>query len=101
LRTQKNILFHTFVGLDAEIINSATPDLIGLKGEIIDETKNMLIFRVRDENGGESVKKIQKKPNIFKFYLEDKTTIDILGKGILFRYFERAKKVKRRTAVLK
>ncbi len=96
MRTKKNILYHTFIGLKAEIINSASPNLIGFKGEIIDETKNMIIIKTDD---GE-IKKIQKKPNIFRFYLEDNTMIDIVGSGILFRPHERPKKVKRRNAVL-
>ena len=95
MRTKKNILYHTFVGLNAEIVGSASPELVGFRGKIIDETKNMLVFWTED-----GVRKIQKKPNVFRFYLEDGTTVDLIGEGILFRPHERPKKAKKRTAIL-
>lgn len=96
MRNIKNIIYHTFIGLKAKIVNSASIHLIGFEGIIVDETKNMLVFETKD--GKE--KRIQKKPNIFRIYLEDGNTIDINGAGILFRHYERAKKVKKRIAVV-
>lgn len=54
-----------FIGKEVEIINSANKDLVGLKGIIVDETKNM--FEIETKKGD---KKVQKKVCTFKFYPE-------------------------------
>jgi len=87
--TTKNFVYSTFIGLEVEIINSSQRDLIGLKGRIVDETKNTIVIEV---NGKE--KKIQKNSCTFRFYLEDGTA-DVDGSRITFRHFERPKKVKK------
>ncbi len=89
MRTSKTILFSTFIGLTVEVINSHSRNLIGAKGRIVDETKNLIVIESAD--GKE--KRLQKRACTFKFYLDDGTTFDIEGKEIMFRPEDRAKKI--------
>jgi len=59
-----------FIGKEIEIVKSKNKDLIGLKGKIVDETKNIFIIETKK---GE--KKVQKKICKFKFVKEG-ITID-------------------------
>lgn len=88
MRTSQNILYHTFIGLPLEVINASARELIGKKGIIIDETKNLLVI----EAGNKEIK-IPKKGTVFRFFLEDKTIYEVEGIKILFRPEERAKKL--------
>lgn len=89
MRTKQNILYHTFIGLEVEVVNSSSRLLIGKKGNIIDETKNLLV--IENDQGKEI--KIPKNGSTFRFYLDDKNIFDIRGKVISFRPEERAKKL--------
>jgi len=89
MRTKKNILYSTFVGLTVEIVNSSQHDLIGLKGKVVGETKNLIMI----EKENEKEVKIQKVSSVFRFTLDDGEKIDIEGKKIAFRPHERPKKV--------
>ncbi len=81
--TVDNITSHEFIGLYTEIIQSSNPQIIGLNGRIVDETKSM--FRINTENG---IKSIAKSKNSWKFSIEDKDVI-IDGSKIVKRPFDR------------
>jgi len=81
--TADNITSHEFIGLYTEIIQSSNPQIIGLNGRIVDETKSM--FRINTENG---IKSIAKSKNSWKFSIEDKDVI-IDGSKIVKRPFDR------------
>ncbi len=81
-----DILFLTFIGQEIEIINATNPQLLGLKGKVIDETKNLII--IKTEKG---VKKIPKTMVVIKFLEIDKI---VNGWKICFRPHERPKKIK-------
>ena len=85
MRTARNIGKHELIGLEAEIVESKDPSLIGLKGVVVDETKNMMVIDV----GGEE-KRIIKK--VVKLRFGDYGTID--GSRIAYRPEDRIKKVK-------
>ncbi len=53
--TVDNITSHEFIGLHTEITQSSNPQIIGLNGRIIDETKSM--FRLNTKNGTKSIAK--------------------------------------------
>ena len=89
MRTKKNILYSTFIGLNVEIVNSSQHALIGTKGRIVDETKNLII--IEKENGKEV--KLPKVGCTFRLTLDDGSTVDIEGKRVAFRPHERPKKV--------
>lgn len=86
--TRKNLLYSTFIGLEVEIVNSSQRHLLGLKGTITDETKNLLII----ESKGKEVK-VPKVSSTFLFTVEDGDKVEVQGKKIAFRPHERPKKV--------
>ncbi|MBI5228336.1 ribonuclease P protein subunit [Candidatus Micrarchaeota archaeon] len=92
--TSKNLLFSTFIGLPVEIVNSSQRNLIGIKGIIVDETKNLIVIEREDKPDREI--KIPKVSSVFRFTLENngnKEKIDVDGASITFRPHERPKKV--------
>jgi ribonuclease P protein subunit POP4 len=87
--TRQNLLFSTFIGLPVEITNSSQRNLVGLKGTIVDETKNLIVIEKAD--GKEA--RIPKVSSVFRFTVDNGEKIDIAGKSIAFRPYERPKKV--------
>ena len=81
--TADNITSHEFIGLKTEITQSTNPQVIGLNGRIMDETKSM--FKINTEKG---VKSIAKSTNSWKFSIEDKDVI-VDGSKITKRPFDR------------
>ncbi|MDH3313386.1 MAG: ribonuclease P protein subunit [Nitrosopumilus sp.] len=81
--TADNITSHEFIGLNTEIVKSTNPQVIGLNGRIINETKSM--FTINTENG---TKSIAKSTNSWKFSIENKDVI-IEGSKITKRPFDR------------
>ncbi|MBT8242549.1 MAG: ribonuclease P protein subunit [Nitrosopumilus sp.] len=81
--TVDNLTSHEFIGLDTEIIQSTNPQVIGLNGRIINETKSM--FTINTENGSKS---FAKDTNNWKFSIEGKDVI-IQGNKIAKRPFDR------------
>ena len=70
-----------------EVINADNPSLIGIKGKVIDETKNMLT--IEKENG--ETKQLVKKQVTIKTEIEGKEYI-IQGEMLQGRPEERLKK---------
>ena len=85
MRTARNIGKHEMIGLEAEIVESRDPSLKGLKGVVVDETKNMFVIDV----GGRE-KRIIKKNVRLRF--ENYGVVD--GSRIAYRPEDRIKKVK-------
>ncbi|MEX0861536.1 ribonuclease P protein component 1 [Nitrosopumilus sp.] len=81
--TVNNITAHEFIGLDTEIIESSNPQVIGLNGRIVNETKSM--FTINTING---LKQIAKSTNSWKFSIESKDVI-VKGTSIAKRPFDR------------
>ena len=81
--TADNITSHEFIGLDTEIIQSTNPQVIGLNGRIINETKSM--FTINTENGSKS---IAKSNNSWKFSIQGKDVV-VEGTKIAKRPFDR------------
>ncbi len=87
--TKKNLLLSTFIGLPVEIMNSSQRHLIGLKGTVVDETKNLIV--IETSQGKES--RIPKVSSTFRFTCESGEKADVDGRTIAFRPHERPKKV--------
>lgn len=81
--TADNITSHEFIGLNTEIIKSTNPQVIGLNGRIINETKSMFI--INTENGSKS---IAKSTNSWKFSIAGKDVV-VEGSKIAKRPFDR------------
>tara|TARA_Y100000310_G_C20556192_1_gene750622 strand:- start:115 stop:414 length:300 start_codon:yes stop_codon:yes gene_type:complete len=84
--TRENILTHEIIGLPMEIVNSTDANKVGVKGMIVDETKNTIVL---DTLSGEKV--LPKQETVLSITL-GKETIVVDGKAIQFRPEDRTKK---------
>ena len=96
----KNIVFHELIGLTVGVISSPNYYEVGLKGEVIRETRNMLfisspITGTPGDKKGNNIKvhKIAKSHRVFAFYLNGKI-IKVLGDVLVGRGEERLKNKK-------
>jgi len=83
----KDIFKREFIGLQARIVMSTHPPLVGVHGKIIDETKNMLILRT--PNG---YKKIPKTTSVFLITFPDGKEVKVDGIKIVGRPEDRIRK---------
>lgn len=86
--TPQNIFRNEFTGLQVEVAESSHLGYTGIKGKVVDETKNTI--KIEDEEGKEKV--IPKKTTIFHFTLPDGGKVEIDGKVIAIRPENRIKK---------
>lgn len=85
--TPQNVFRHELIGLTVEIIDSNHEGFVGIKGIVIDETRNMLTI-----DTGNIEKRVPKDNAIFLFTLPDKKQVSINGKVIVARPEDRIKK---------
>jgi len=78
-----------YIGLEVEVVDSSSPERIGITGLVVDETKNT--FKIEKKNGKEVV--IPKKGAKFLFR-KGKETFIVEGSKILYPPEERIKKIK-------
>lgn len=78
---------HELIGLDVEIIESASKTLIGLKGIVVDETKNTIVIEVRNME-----KRIPKHGTTFRFHVDGSK--DVVGDRLLHRPEDRTKRAR-------
>ena len=76
--TPRNVVRHELIGLDVLVVGASNPATIGITGQIIDETRNMLIVNTRV-----GVKKIQKDTGVFRITLPDGTVVDVRGSALV------------------
>ena len=87
-KMSKNILKSEFIGKELSVVEADNKSLIGISGEIVDETKNS--FAVRSASGVKMLLKSQ-----ITFVVEnDGKKIKIEGKKLCFRPEERVKKIR-------
>jgi ribonuclease P protein subunit POP4 len=86
--TPQNIFRHELVGLPIEVAESSHSGYKGIKGKVVDETKNTI--KIEDDQGNEKI--IPKKVATFHFKLQDGSIIEINGKIIAIRPENRIKK---------
>ncbi|XRP97545.1 ribonuclease P protein component 1 [Methanocaldococcus sp. 16A] len=85
--TPYNILRHELIGLRVEIVDAKNKAMIGIKGRVVDETRNTLV--IEKENGKEVT--IPKDIAVFLFELNEcKVKVD--GRLLIGRPEERLKK---------
>ena len=79
--TPTNIHRHELIGLNVEVIKSTDKQLLGLKGQIIDETRNMIIIQSNNKTNSPDTKKIHvlKKICSFRFSLPSGEVVDVEG----------------------
>ncbi|AXI25209.1 ribonuclease P protein component 1 [Methanofervidicoccus sp. A16] len=86
--TPYNILRHELIGLDVEIVEASNPSLVGVKGRVVDETRNTLI--IEKSNGKEIV--VPKDIAVFKFKLGDNKYVKVIGSLLIGRPEDRLKR---------
>jgi len=86
--TPQNIFRHELVGLEVVVVKSTHQDLIGIKGQVVDETRNTI--KVEDSKGCEKL--IPKKVATFRFTLPENAVVELDGRIIVARPEDRIKK---------
>jgi ribonuclease P protein subunit POP4 len=86
-----SIVQHEFIGLEAKVVKSLNPHVVGIAGKVVDETRNTFTIL---HGGGRKV--IVKDTAVFEFVLPDGTVVEIDGKVIVGRPEDRIKKRPRR-----
>ncbi|MGC8479232.1 MAG: ribonuclease P protein component 1 [Candidatus Micrarchaeia archaeon] len=82
----KNIVLNELIGLKVLVISCLDKKQKGIRGIVIDETKNTIIIK-----SGKDKKSLIKKNSMFRFYY-GKQHFDVEGKEINFRPDERIEK---------
>ncbi|MCQ1535515.1 ribonuclease P protein component 1 [Methanosarcina sp. KYL-1] len=94
------LIFHELIGLDVKVILSTNPALIGIRGRVVDETKNMLVI----ENAESRILKIPKADSEFIFRIpaelsekgrRSETFVKIQGNLLLSQPENRIKNIKK------
>tara|TARA_Y100000310_G_C20664689_1_gene806790 strand:+ start:65 stop:334 length:270 start_codon:yes stop_codon:yes gene_type:complete len=86
--TPKNLIRHELVGLEVEVVNAKSVNQVGIKGNIVEETRNTLV--VNTANGEKTVL----KNNVtLRFKLENQM-VDVDGERLVGKPEERIKKWK-------
>ena len=85
--TPQNIFRHELIGLTVEIIDSNHKEFIGIKGIVIDETRNTITVDTNDIE-----KRIPKENVVLLFTLPTGEQVAINGKVIVARPEDRIKK---------
>ncbi len=83
----KNLIHHELIGLPVEIVASTNPNQVGLKGKIVDETRNMFMIEKKDHR----IKKTAKEGVTFVFTLSD-VGVKVNGNLLLARPENRIQK---------
>ncbi len=78
---------HELIGLEVAVIRSTDPSLVGVRGNVVDETRNTLVV----ESGGRE-KRVPKRGTRFRFEVEGGVEID--GGDIQYRPEDRIKKAR-------
>jgi len=81
--TADNITSHEFIGLNTKIVKSTNPQVIGLNGRVLNETKSM--FTINTDKG---IKSIAKHTNSWEFSINNKDIV-VEGSKITKRPFDR------------
>ena len=84
--TVKNLIRHELIGLDAAVDECTNKTSIGVNGNVINETKKLLVIRTKKGD-----KKVQKSNSKFIFTLPNGKKVKVDGKRIDMRPEERTK----------
>jgi ribonuclease P protein subunit POP4 len=84
---KKTLIQETIIGLEVEITEAGCKGYIGLKGRIVDETKNTFLL----EN--DKVRRVPKKGVKFRFITSNGRDIELNGSMLIHRPEDRIKKI--------
>jgi len=87
VKVTPDIIKEEFIGLEAEVVASRHPGYVGIRGRVIDETRNMFVI----EHEGRR-KMVPKAVCTFHFTFPDGTVVEIEGRLLVGRPEDRLKK---------
>lgn len=87
--TPGNLKRHEFIGLNVRVAEAPNPSLIGIKGTVVDETRNLLI--IKDEK---KERKIPKEKTEIEIEVGNEKIV-IKGKEIIGRPEDRIKRTRK------
>jgi len=76
--TPHNILRHELIGLQVNVLDSLNPSVNGIRGKVVDETRNTLGI-----NNGKVTKTIPKEIATFRFHLPTGILVDVDGRRLM------------------
>ncbi|MDI6642526.1 MAG: ribonuclease P protein component 1 [Candidatus Hodarchaeaceae archaeon] len=85
--TKQNPMRHELIGLEARVVNSSDPTLVGIHGKIVDETRDMLVV----EQAGKD-KIIPKSSSTFLIAMSNGKGVTVEGKKLIGRPEERVRR---------
>ena len=91
MKITPSIVQDEFIGLESKVVKSSNPDLMGIVGRVVDETRNTFAIL---QNGAQKV--VAKDTSVFSFVMTDGTVVEIDGKAVIGRPEDRIKKRPRR-----
>ena len=91
MNVSPSIVQDEFIGLTANVVKCSNPSVVGLMGQVIDETRNTFTLSCNSER-----KVVIKDTAVFDFALSNGTVVEIDGKVIMGRPEDRLKKRIRR-----
>jgi ribonuclease P protein subunit POP4 len=89
--TLRNFSRHEFIGLSVVVAGSTNPSQKGMRGRVIDETKNTIVI-----TDGDRGRRLQKPGLTLRFTLPDSSSIEVTGEEMRGRPVDRVKKNGRR-----
>jgi ribonuclease P protein subunit POP4 len=82
-----NVRKHELIGLQVAVLRSPDPSLVGVRGLVVDETRNTLVVEAAGRE-----KRVPKEGTRFRFEVQGGVEVD--GDEILFRPEDRTKKAR-------
>jgi ribonuclease P protein subunit POP4 len=76
--TKENILRHEILGLPVEVVQAANPAQQGMAGQIMDETRNMLVIGTPRGR-----KRVEKAHATFRLTLPSGMVVDVSGSALV------------------
>jgi ribonuclease P protein subunit POP4 len=91
VKVTPDIIRHEFIGTEGKVAKSSHVDYVGIRGKVIDETKNTFIIIHKGK-----AKSVVKNSAVFNFQFSDGTIVEIDGKLLVGRPEDRLKKTVKR-----
>jgi len=91
VKVTPDIICHEFIGTEGKIAESPHAGYVGIRGEVIDETKNTFTLLHKGK-----AKSIVKNSAVFNFKFSDGTIVEIDGRLLVGRPEDRLKKTVKR-----
>ncbi len=85
--TSENLVRHELIGLHVQVIESKNKEIVGLEGDIVDETRQSFVIRTE-----KSEKIVVKDECVFLFCLPTGVCVRVEGKILVSRPEDRIKK---------